>query len=266
MKVVIFCGGKGTRMREETEYRPKPLVNIGDKPIIWNIMKHYSHYGFNEFILCIGYKGDMIKDYFMNLDWKNNDFTLEISKGDKNIKYHTRDEDNWKITIINTGLETMTGARLAQVKEYIDGDTFMLTYGDGVSDVNLKELLQFHKEKGKIVTLTGIHPMTSFGIIECEEGIAKSFKEKPKLQGLINGGYMVLNKDVFNYIPKEDSMFEEEPLKTIAANGELGVYEHNGFWMAIDTFKDVERINSIYESGRAHWKVWELNGTNNKDI
>jgi glucose-1-phosphate cytidylyltransferase len=257
MKVVIFCGGKGTRMREETEYRPKPLVNVGGRPIIWNIMKQYAYYGFNEFILCVGYKGDMIKDYFMNLDWKNNDFTLHIKNGEKSVEYHTSETEDWKITIVDTGLETLTGGRLKRVKNYIQEDTFMLTYGDGVSDVNLEELLAFHRAKNKIITLTGIHPMTNFGVIECEQGIAKSFKEKPKLEGIINGGFMVLNKEIFNYIPEHDCMFEEEPLKGVANDGELAIFEHNGFWMAVDTFKDVEKINQLCEEGNCRWKVWE---------
>lgn len=257
MKVVIFCGGKGTRMREETEYRPKPLVNVGGRPIIWHIMKTYAHYGFNEFILCVGYKGEAIKDYFMNLEWKNNDFTLHFKNGEKFIEYHTKEEENWKVTIIDTGLETLTGGRLKRVERYIEEDTFMLTYGDGLSDVNITELIEFHKQKGKVATLTGIHPTGNFGVIESENGIAKSFKEKPKLEGTINGGYMVLNKSIFNYMPDFDCMFEEEPLKGVSKDGELAVYEHNGFWMAIDTFKDVEKVNSMCEEGNCPWEVYK---------
>lgn len=259
MKVVIFCGGKGTRMREETEYRPKPLVNVDGRPIIWHIMRTYAHYGFNEFILCVGYKGEMIKDYFMNLDWKNNDFTLHIKNGNKTVNYHTKEEEDWKITIVDTGAETQTAGRLKAVEKYIDDDTFMLTYGDGLSNVNINDLLQYHSSKGKIATLTGIHPMTTFGVIESENGIAKSFKEKPQLSGTINGGFMVLNKKVFDYIPEYDCMFENQPMINLSKDDELAVYEHHGFWMAIDTFKDVETINSMCTEDNCPWKVWKLN-------
>ena len=256
MKVVIFCGGKGTRMREETEYRPKPLVNVGGKPIIWHIMKTYAYYGFNEFILCVGYKGDMIKDYFMNIDWRNNDFTIDIKNGEKHVKYHTKEEENWKVTIVDTGLETQTAGRLKKVEKYIDSDTFMLTYGDGLCDVNINELIKFHELKGTVATLSGIHPTTAFGVIEKSDGIAKSFKEKPQLQGTINGGYMVLDKKVFDYIPNYDCMFEEEPLKALTNDNQLAVYDYNGFWMAIDTFKDVEKVNKMCEESNCPWKVW----------
>lgn len=257
MKVVIFCGGKGTRMREETEYRPKPLVNVNNRPIIWHIMKTYSHFGFNEFILCAGYKGEMIKDYFMNLDWKNNDFTLHVKGGEnKEIEYHTREEEDWKITIVDTGLETQTAGRLKKVEKYIDGDNFMLTYGDGLSNVDIHKLIQYHNEKGKVATITGIHPMTTFGVIESENGIATSFKEKPRLSGIINGGFMVLSKKVFDYIPDHDCMFEDEPLKNLSRDNELAVCTHEGFWMAIDTFKDVEKINELCSDGEYPWRKW----------
>ncbi|MDW8799691.1 glucose-1-phosphate cytidylyltransferase [Clostridium sp. A1-XYC3] len=256
MKAVILCGGKGTRMREETEYRPKPLVLVGGKPILWHIMKLYSHYGINDFILCVGYKGDMIKQYFMEMYWRNNDFTLHIN-GNKNIDYLTKEEDNWKITIVDTGLETGTAARLKQVEKYIEENTFMFTYGDGLSDVNLIELLEYHKSKNRISTLTGVHPFSTFGLMDVENGIVKSFREKPVLMDMVNGGYMVLNKRVFDYIPDEDCMFEQEPLKNLAKDSQLAVYEHNGFWRALDTFKDVEVVNNMYENGDAPWKIWK---------
>lgn len=256
MKAVILCGGKGTRMREETEYRPKPLVLVGGKPILWHIMKLYSHYGINDFILCVGYKGDMIKQYFMEMYWRNNDFTLHIN-GNKNIDYLTKEEDNWKITIVDTGLETGTAGRLKQVEKYIQEDTFMFTYGDGLSNVNLIELLEYHKSKDRISTLTGVHPFSTFGLMDVENGIVKSFREKPVLIDMVNGGYMVLNKRVFDYILDEDCMFEQEPLKNLAKDSQLAVYEHSGFWRALDTFKDVEVVNNMYENGDAPWKVWK---------
>ncbi|MBB6624105.1 glucose-1-phosphate cytidylyltransferase [Clostridium gasigenes] len=256
MKAVILCGGKGTRMREETEYRPKPLVPVGGKPIIWHIMKTYSEYGINDFILCTGYKGDMIKQYFMDMYWRNNDFTIHMS-GDQELEYHTEENEKWNITIVDTGAETLTAGRLKAVEKYIDEDTFLMTYGDGVSDINIEELINHHEKTGKIATLTGVHPMSPFGLIEIENGIAKSFKEKPRLNDVINGGYMVLNKEVFKHMPEKDCMFEEYPLKSIASINELAVYEHNGFWKAIDTFKDVEEVNKMWDKGDRPWKIWK---------
>lgn len=254
MKVVILCGGKGMRMYEETEYRPKPLVNVGGVPILVHIMKHYSSYGYNEFVLCLGYRGEMIKEYFMNFDWKANDFTLNMdSKIEKSVKYK-HEPLQWKIDFVDTGLDSFTGERLLKVKDYLD-DEFMMTYGDGVSNVNIKELVEFHKTKNKIVTVTGVHPMSPFGIIEVEDGIAQSFKEKPRLEGIVNGGFMVLNKQIFNYIePYGNCMFENEPLIDIANDGRLAVYEHNGFWKAMDTYKDVQVLNQMYKENQIAWE------------
>lgn len=256
MKAVILCGGKGTRMREETEYRPKPLVLVGGKPILWHIMKLYSSYGINDFILCVGYKEEMIKQYFMEMYWRNNDFTLHIN-GQKKIEYHTKEEENWNVTIVDTGLETQTAGRLKQVEKYIDEDEFMFTYGDGLSDVNLDELLKYHHKKDRIATLTGVHPISTFGLMETENGIVKAFREKPVLKDMVNGGYMVLNKKVFSYIPDYDCMFEQEPLRKLASDEALAVYEHNGFWKAVDTFKDIETVNKMCEGESIPWKVWE---------
>jgi len=255
MKVVILCGGKGTRMREETEYRPKPLVDIGGKPIIWHIMETYSHYGINDFILCVGYKGDMIKQYFMDMHWRNNDFTL-FTNCEGKIQYHSKQEENWSITIVDTGLETMTGGRLKQVEKYIDQEDFMFTYGDGLSDINISELLEYHRSKGKIATLTGIYPTSPFGLLDVVNNSVVSFREKPVLKDMINGGYMVLNKKVFNYLDGMDCCFEQEPLNMLARDGELAVYEHKGFWSAIDTFKDVENMNNMWSKGDIPWKLW----------
>lgn len=255
MKVVILCGGKGTRMREETEYKPKPLVLINDKPILWHIMKFYSSYGFNDFILCVGYKGEMIKQYFMEMYWRNNDLTLDLEKG-QSINYHTKEEENWKVTIVNTGLETQTGGRVKAIEKYIDEDEFMLTYGDGLSDVNLSELVKYHKNKDTIATLTGVHPVSNFGLMEVEDGIVKSFKEKPVLKDMVNGGYMVLNRKVFDYI-KADVPFEESPLVNISKENQLAVYEHIGFWKAIDTQKDILAVEKMCTEGNMPWKIWE---------
>jgi glucose-1-phosphate cytidylyltransferase len=255
MKVVILCGGKGTRMREETEYKPKPLVLIGGKPILWYIMKLYSYYGINDFILCVGYKGEMIKQYFMEMYWRNNDFTLHIN-GDRKIEYHTKEEENWNITIVDTGLETMTSGRLKQVKKYISEENFFFTYGDGLSDIDIHKLFNYHKSKRTIATLTGVHPISNFGLMKVENGLVKSFKEKPVLEDMVNGGFMILNKKIFNYLPEKDCFFESKPLMNLAKDDQLAVYEHKGFWNAIDTFKDVENINNMCKKGYMPWKVW----------
>jgi glucose-1-phosphate cytidylyltransferase len=250
MKVVILCGGKGTRMYEETEYKPKPLVNIGGVPILIHIMEHYSNYGFNEFVLCLGYKGEMIKEYFMSFDWMVNDFTLTMKKKVEKIIKYKHKPLKWKIHFVDTGLDSLTGLRLLKVKDYLD-DEFMMTYGDGISNVNINKLIEFHRTKKRIATITGVHPMSPYGIIEVKEGIANSFKEKPRLEGMVNGGFMVLDKKALNYIePYENCMFEDKPLMNITNSGQLAVYEHNGFWKAMDTYKDVQMLNKMYEENK----------------
>lgn len=230
MKVVLLCGGMGTRLREQTEFMPKPLVEIGGMPILQHIMKIYSHYGHNEFVLCLGYKGDMIKEYFKNSDWN--------------------------ITFADTGLETNTGGRIKKIEKYVDGDTFMCTYGDGVSNIDLNKLLEQHEKMAKIATLTAIHPMSRFGIIETEDGLVKSFKEKPRLDGIINGGFFVFNKDVFDYLD-DNSVLEQEPLKNLSKDNQLAVYEHQDFWECMDTFKDAKELNQMWDSGNVPWRIWE---------
>jgi glucose-1-phosphate cytidylyltransferase len=255
MKTVILCGGKGARMREETEFRPKPLVPVGERPILWHIMKLYSHYGFNDFILCVGYKGEMIKRYFMEMDWLNNDFT--VSYGERaGVLFHTGRSEDWNVTVVDTGAEAQTGTRIKRVKEYLGGD-FMLTYGDGLSDVNLPALLETHRRAGKIATLTGVHPTSPFGVFRTQDGVVTSFKEKPVLDDVINGGYMALSMRVFDYIPDTDCAFEQEPLHALARDGEIAIYPHDGFWTAVDTAKDIERVNAIWSSGKAPWKLWK---------
>ncbi len=256
MKTVIFCGGKGTRMREETAFRPKPLVLIGEKPIIWHIMKTYSHYGFHDFILCVGYKGDMIKRYFVEMPWLNNDFTITTEKH-ADIEFHTGNNDSWNVTIVDTGPESQTGARLRQVEKYIDTDDFMLTYGDGLSDVNIDELYKTHTKNGKVATLTGIKPTSPFGVFQTNNGVVTSFKEKPVLEDRVNAGFMVLNKKIFDYIPDYDCAFEQEPLHKLALDSQISIFNHDGFWTAIDTYKDIERVNEMWEKGEAPWKNWE---------
>ena len=214
MKVVILCGGRGTRLNEETEFKPKPLVHIGGLPILWHIMKIYSFYGFNDFVLCLGYKGEMIREYFLNLDWFNNDFTLQLGYKHRKILKHGKKGIKWNITFVDTGEETQTGGRVLKIKKYITEDNFLLTYGDGLSNVNINKLVNFHLSIGKIATLTAVHPMSPFGIIEIKDGLVKSFKEKPRLEGMINGGFFALNKKIFKYLD-ENSILEEEPLRKL---------------------------------------------------
>jgi glucose-1-phosphate cytidylyltransferase len=252
MKVVILCGGKGTRMSEITNELPKPLAMIGDKPILWHIMKIYQNYGFNEFILLLGYRGDKIKEYFMEYEWKNNSFTMDSSTGDIKILAPT---EKWKITFVDTGLNTMTGGRIKKAQKYIGDESFLLTYGDGLSDVNLHELIQFHKAKGTIATVTGIKKKSQFGTLTVNQGIAESFEEKTQIDGIINGGYFVLSPEVFNYLKEDDQcILEEEPLKKLTQDRQLSVYLHDGFWTAIDTYKNVLDINEMWEQGNITWK------------
>jgi glucose-1-phosphate cytidylyltransferase len=256
MKVVILCGGKGTRMREETEYKPKPLVEIGGLPILWHIMKIYSHYGFNDFVLCLGYKGNMIKEYFLNFEWFANDFTLHMGEGRGEITHHAHALENWNITFAYTGEETNTGGRLFKARKYIEEDTFLMTYGDGLSDVNVLELIKFHNKKGKIATLTGARPTTRFGVLQTnEEELVATFTEKPQSDGYINGGFYVLNKEIFNYL-NDDSVFESDALPRLASDGELTVFKHKGFWQPMDTYKEVEEFNKQWNAGIRPWFIW----------
>lgn len=253
--VVLLCGGSGTRLREETEFKPKPLVTIGDMPILWHIMKIYGHYAYRDFVLCLGYKGHLIKEYFLNFPWMANDFTLNL-KDHRQHTHETHPPEDWQITFASTGLATPTGGRLAKIRKYIKSDEFCVTYGDGLANVDLERLVAFHRERKKIATLTAVHPASPFGIIESRNGTARSFKEKPRLEGLINGGFFVFNRKIFDYL-SEDSVLEEEPLRKLAADGELSVYEHQDFWMCMDTFKDVERLNQMWANGNRPWVVWK---------
>lgn len=258
MKVVLLAGGKGTRISEESRLRPKPMVEIGEMPILWHIMKIYSHYGFNEFIICCGYKGYMIKEYFADYFLHMSDVTFDFSQGNKMI-IHNNVAEPWKVTLVDTGEESMTGCRLKRVQQYIpENESFMMTYGDGVSDVNIRTLLQHHRKSEKCVTITAIQPRGKFGVLDIDEGTITSFVEKPKGDGgWINGGYMVLNYDVFEYLSDDESLvFEEEPLKRLAQDGRLGAYKHYGFWQAMDTLRDRDKLNAMWKSQKASWKVW----------
>lgn len=256
-KVVILCGGMGTRLKEETEFRPKPLVNIGAFPILWHIMKHYSHYGFDDFVLCLGYKGDMIKDYFLNYDWMSNDFTLNLGKGKGQLSNHTSSTEDWNITFADTGAETNTGGRIKRIEKYIKEENFLATYGDGVSDANIKELLDFHRNKNKTGTILGVHPWSKYGTVHADEnGIITNFTEKPMLKDTINGGFFVFRKEVFDYLDN-NCVLEKEPFEKLAKEKQLALFRHDGFWHCMDTYKDFQELNSIWEKGNAPWKVWK---------
>ncbi|PHV63369.1 glucose-1-phosphate cytidylyltransferase [Cyanobacterium aponinum] len=258
--VAILCGGKGTRLKEETEFRPKPMVMVGDRPMIWHIMKTYSSYGFTDFMLCLGYKGDMIREYFINYDWNHSDILLELGQQKITHLDNGHDEENWKIWLINTGQETMTGGRLKRLKTYLDktgSDIFMATYGDGVANIDLNQLLAYHQSHGKLATVSAVRPPSRFGELQIENNLVTSFKEKPQTSdGWINGGYMVLHKKVLDLIDNDDTVFEAEPLKILADKGELAVYHHEGFWQCMDTYRELELLKSLYEKGEAPWKIW----------
>lgn len=258
MKVVILCGGLGTRLREETVFRPKPMVEIGDKPILWHIMKLYAHYGFKDFILCLGYKGELIKEYFYNYEVLNNDFTIELGDS-KNIEIHNANiEKGWQVTLADTGNTALKGARLKRVEKYIDGDLFMVTYGDGVADIDLNALVSFHQCHRKLATITGINPASRFGELKIDGNQVKTFSEKPdNSDSFISGGFFVLNRAVFDYLSEDDSCdFEIGALEEIASQGELMVYKHRGFWACMDTLRDTEYLNKLWDEGKAKWKVW----------
>jgi glucose-1-phosphate cytidylyltransferase len=261
MKVVILCGGLGTRLREETEFRPKPMVNIGSRPILWHIMKIYAHFGHKEFILALGYKGEMIKEYFYNYEIMNNDFTMELGKPESMEIHASHNESGWKITLAETGERNLKGSRIKQVEKYIKDDTFMITYGDGVASIDIKKLIEFHRSHGKMVTLSGISPGSQFGELKIKDDQITSFQEKPETpsqESWVSGGYMVCNRKIFDYLSTdEDCDFEFGALETIAKKGELMVYKHVGFWACMDTLRDVEHLNKLWEKGEAKWKVWD---------
>ncbi|MFQ5405845.1 MAG: glucose-1-phosphate cytidylyltransferase [Candidatus Micrarchaeia archaeon] len=258
MKVVILCGGQGTRLREETEFKPKPMVTIGSMPILYHIMKRYASYGFDEFVLCLGYKGEQIKDYFLNYQFMNNDFTMNLNQRKNEIVHKNARADNWSITFADTGLNACTGARVKKIEKYLDGsEDFFVTYGDGLSDVNIDALLKFHKKQGTIATLTAAHPHSRWGRIrENEEGKIVEFVEKPVLFDYINGGFFVFKQALFDYLSEEDGcVLESEPFEKLVSAGQFSCYKHDGFWHAMDTFKDALELNRIWNSGNVPWQV-----------
>ncbi len=256
MKVVILAGGLGTRLAEETAVRPKPMLEIGDKPILWHIMKCYSHWGFNDFVICAGYKGYMIKEYFHNYWLHNCDVTFDMRSRDAQV--HQDANEPWKVTVVDTGSETMTGGRVRRVASYIGGETFMLTYGDGVADVDIAALLEFHRESGRAATLTAAQPLGRFGALEFgAHDRVERFHEKPVGDGdWINGGFFVLEPSILERISGDDTILEREPLESLARDGQLGAFRHTGFWQPMDTLRDKRYLEELWHNGAAPWKVW----------
>jgi glucose-1-phosphate cytidylyltransferase len=257
MKVVVLCGGLGTRLREETEFRPKPMVELGGRPILWHIMKTYAHHGFRDFVLCLGYRGTVIKEYFLNYEAMNNDFSICLGQKSQ-IRYHgNHTEQGFGVTLADTGLDTMTGGRIRKIEKYIDDDLFLLTYGDGVSDVNIRDLVEFHKSHGRLATVTTVKPTSRFGMLELAAGDrVQTFREKPNTDGWISAGYFVLSRAVFSYLGGDDCIFEREPLERLANEGQLMAYRHDGFFYAMDTYRDHQHLNALWSAGDAPWRVW----------
>ena len=258
MKALILAGGFGTRLSEETDIKPKPMVEVGGKPILWHIMKTYSHYGINEFVILLGYKGYYIKEYFANYFLHQSDVTINMLNGDMEV--HNNSSEPWKVTLLDTGLNAMTGARVKKAKEHIGNKPFMLTYGDGVADIDIQETLAFHQQHGKLMTMTSAQPEGRFGALNINKNDqVTTFEEKPKGDGSwINAGYFVCQPEVLDYIDNgDDVIFEQEPLRRLAQDAEIFTYKHKGFWMPMDTLRDKTKLNEMYESGNAPWVVWE---------
>ncbi|MDB4926312.1 glucose-1-phosphate cytidylyltransferase [Mucilaginibacter sp.] len=257
MKVVLLAGGLGTRLSEETVLKPKPMIEIGGMPILWHIMKIYSAYGFNDFVVCLGYKGYLIKEYFANYFLHKSDVTIDLS--DNSIKVHDSQAEPWKITLVDTGNDSMTGGRIKRIQPHVGNETFMLTYGDGVSDINIKNLLSYHEGHGRLCTVTSVQPSGRFGALDLATDMSvKSFLEKPKGDGSwINGGYFVCQPDIFNYIKDGDpTVWEQQPMENIAKDGQMKAYKHDGFWRPMDTLKDKHDLNEMWDSNKAPWKIW----------
>jgi glucose-1-phosphate cytidylyltransferase len=256
MKVVLLAGGLGTRLSEETVLKPKPMVEIGGMPILWHIMKIYSAYGFNDFVICLGYKGYLIKEYFANYYLHKSDVTIDLTTN--SVEIHDSQAEPWKITLVDTGNESMTGGRIKRIKHHIGNETFMLTYGDGVSDVNIKQLVEFHKKAGKYCTVTSVQPSGRFGAINLnEDDTVHSFMEKPKGDGAwINGGFFVCEPQIFDYIENDNTVWEKEPMEAIALAGQMMAYKHEGFWKPMDTLKDKQELEENWLNNNAKWKSW----------
>ena len=257
MKVVVLCGGLGTRLREETEFRPKPMVDVGGKPILWHIMKTYAHHGFRDFVICLGYRGNSIKEYFLNYEAMNNDFTICLGKKSHIHFDGSHQEQDFRVTLADTGLESMTGGRLGRVKKYITDDTFLLTYGDGLSDINIADLVAFHKSHGRLATVSTVRPISRFGIVTLDpDSNVMDFMEKPRAEGWASAGFFVFDRAIFDYLGGDDCILEGGPLERLAKEGELVAYQHEGFFFAMDTYREYKYLNEVWASGEAPWKVW----------
>ena len=256
MKVLLLAGGFGTRLSEETDVRPKPMAEIGGQPILWHIMKMYSNYGFNEFVVLLGYKGYYIKEYFANYFLHRSDVTIDLSTNEMQV--HNNTSEPWKVTLLETGADTMTGGRIKRAKEFINNEPFLLTYGDGVSDINIEKLIAFHQAHGKYITMTAVQPEGRFGALQTDGSRVESFLEKPKGDGSwINGGFFVCQPEILDYITGDKTVFEQEPLEKLATEGQLYNYRHEGFWKCMDTLRDKKLLNEMWNEGNARWKTWE---------
>jgi len=257
MKVVLLAGGLGTRISEESQYKPKPMIEIGGMPILWHIMKEYSHYGFNEFIICAGYKQQIIKEWFADYFLNTSDVTFDFTEGNKTI-VHNQHAEPWKVTVVDTGLNTMTGGRIKRIQPYVENERFLMTYGDGVCDVDIAKLVEFHKQHGKIATLTAVMLEQQKGILDIGgDNAVHAFREKSLVDSApINAGYMVLEPEIFDYIKGDDTVFERDPLEKVAAEGELMSYIHNGYWQCMDTKREKDMLENLWQSGKAPWKSW----------
>lgn len=257
MKVIILCGGLGTRLREETEYRPKPMVPVGGQPILWHIMKSYAVHGFKDFVLCLGYKGEVIKDYFRNYLWNRSDVTLKLGRSPQITYHNTHEEEDWTVTLLETGLETQTGGRLARAMRHIGEQDVLFTYGDGLTDSNIGASVRFHQEQKALVTMTAVRPAGRFGELGLDGATVRSFDEKPEQEsGYINGGYMVLSHEVLGFLTGDECTFEREPLQQIAVTGRLKAYQHGGFWQCMDTYREQQMLDKMWRDGKAPWKKW----------
>ena len=259
MKVVILCGGKGTRLREETEYRPKPMVPIGNSPILWHIMKIYATQGQRDFVLCLGYKGEMIREYFRNYLWMASDVTLGLGRSHESTFHNCHEEEDWRVTLVDTGEETLTAGRIKSVERYVDGGDFLLTYGDGVGNVDVNAAIAFHRKHGRLLTVTAVHPPGRFGELGISDGdFVRTFNEKPQVEsGWISGGFFVASRGILDRLnPDENVMFEQEPMRRLAANGQIMAYRHGGFWQPMDTYGEYALLNRLWNEGRAPWKIW----------
>lgn len=257
MKVVLLAGGLGTRISEESHLKPKPMIEIGEKPILWHIMKYYSEFGFHEFVICLGYKQYVVKEFFADYFLHTSDVTIDLANNE--MKVHNNYSEPWKVTLVDTGLHTMTGGRIKRIQPYIGNEPFMLTYGDGVANVNLKKLEEFHKNHGKVATITTVNLGQLKGVLDIEpDNTIKSFREKDdKDSSLINGGFMVMNPEIFNYLKDDTTVFEQEPMQRLAAEGNLMSFRHDGFWQCMDTQREMNKLEALWQSGAAPWKVWD---------